>query len=422
MEGTEDWTVAALIDEENKEWMCDLLGELFTEEEVRRIAAIPLSLRNANDRYVWHFDKKGQYSVRSGYYVFMNSMEVAARSVASSSKNECALRGYWNKIWQAAVPPKVRIFMWRLLRDILPTRSALKSRRVVLPNYKCVFCNKVEETSMHLFFKCGALSGFWMCGPLKLVTMEQSGSCMRDWIFDQIEGMAEEQVNYFFMALWTVWTERNNLVWNDGACRPLWMIQWCSRQLEEYQRVNCKAGKQGKRPLTKWQNPPSGRLKININGAFRVNDGCGGIGVVVRDHEGRGIAAMARPFLHAHSALSMEAEACRAGLLLGIHQGWADIDIESDSATLITALKSEEENLSEISRLWQDSENKVYLIKELDRITGQNGVAAQFKVDGGFWIQIIVHVLNSNESIFVREQHKKLSVVKMEFAAANQEG
>ncbi|PRQ31856.1 putative ribonuclease H-like domain-containing protein [Rosa chinensis] len=132
------------------------------------------------------------------------------------------------------------------------------------------------------------------------------------------------------------------------------MIQWCSRQLEEYQRVNCRAGKQGKRPLTKWQNPPSGRLKININGAFRVNDGCGGIGVVVRDHEGKGIAAMARPFLHAHSALSMEAEACRAGLLLGIHQGWADIDIESDSTTLIAALKSEEENLSEVSRILDD--------------------------------------------------------------------
>ncbi|XP_040364031.1 uncharacterized protein LOC121049844 [Rosa chinensis] len=44
----------------------------------------------------------------------------------------------------------------------------------------------------------------------------------------------------------------------------------------------------------------------------------------------------------------MEAEACRAGLLFGIHQGWSDVVIESDSALLIAALKSEEDNFSEL--------------------------------------------------------------------------
>ncbi|PRQ49763.1 putative ribonuclease H-like domain-containing protein [Rosa chinensis] len=67
-----------------------------------------------------------------------------------------------------------------------------------------------------------------------------------------------------------------------------------------------------------------------------------------------GIAALARPFVHAHSVLNMEAEVCRAGLLLGIHQGWADVDIESDSAILIAALKSKEKNFSKVSRVLDD--------------------------------------------------------------------
>ncbi|KAL6141147.1 hypothetical protein ACLB2K_059438 [Fragaria x ananassa] len=74
----------------------------------------------------------------------------------------------------------------------------------------------------------------------------------------------------------------------------------------------------------------------------------GGSGVVVRDDFGMGIATVARHFLHAHSVLNMEAEACRVGILLGIHHGWTNIDIESDYVILVAALKNEEEDLSDI--------------------------------------------------------------------------
>ncbi|XP_024169850.1 uncharacterized protein LOC112176244 [Rosa chinensis] len=124
--------------------------------------------------------------------------------------------------------------------------------------------------------------------------------------------------------------------------------------LEDFQMYHPKAVRKQRRPLTKWQNPPSGRLKINVDGAFRAEEGSGGIGVVVRNDAGMGIAALARTFLHAHSVLNMEGEACRAGLLLGIHQGWTDIDIESDSAIMISALNSREKNFSEVSRVLDD--------------------------------------------------------------------
>ncbi|KAL6206870.1 hypothetical protein ACLB2K_024116 [Fragaria x ananassa] len=110
-----------------------------------------------------------------------------------------------------------------------------------------------------------------------------------------------------------------------------------------------KAVRKKARPRVRWECPPSGRLKINVDGAFCSDNGYGGIGVVVRDDFGIGIAAVVRPFLHAHSVLNMEAEACRVGLLLGIHQGWTNIDIESNSTILVVALKSEEEDLSEVT-------------------------------------------------------------------------
>ncbi|PSS04230.1 Hydroxyproline O-galactosyltransferase [Actinidia chinensis var. chinensis] len=59
-------------------------------------------------------------------------------------------------------------------------------------------------------------------------------------------------------------------------------------------------------------------------------------------------------------------------------------------------------------RLWQDAQNRVYLIKELDRRTGQG--------------QSAISVDDTLKIISCREQQKKLAALEMELAKARQEG
>ncbi|KAL5727218.1 Hydroxyproline O-galactosyltransferase HPGT1 [Ranunculus cassubicifolius] len=59
-------------------------------------------------------------------------------------------------------------------------------------------------------------------------------------------------------------------------------------------------------------------------------------------------------------------------------------------------------------RLWQDAQSRVYLIKELDRITGLG--------------QSAISVDDTLKVIACREQQKRLSALEMELAAAKQEG
>ncbi|PRQ54504.1 putative ribonuclease H-like domain-containing protein [Rosa chinensis] len=106
--------------------------------------------------------------------------------------------------------------------------------------------------------------------------------------------------------------------------------------------------------MTRWRHPPSGRLKLNVDGAFQMDTGQGGIGAVIRDENGRFLAAIARPFSFVCSALHMELEAMRAGLLLVIHQGMMNVDIETDCATVGTALKGDFEDLSEVGNIIED--------------------------------------------------------------------
>ncbi|PRQ57087.1 putative ribonuclease H-like domain, reverse transcriptase zinc-binding domain-containing protein [Rosa chinensis] len=308
------------------------MREIFTEGEVEKIACIPLSLHGRVDRLIWHYDRKGLYSVRSGYHVFNNFM--CRKDKASTSLNGCGRveHNYWMALWGARVPPKVKSFVWRLLHGILPTKSSLVRRKIRVEDPQCLFCKGDLETDARL---------------------HPAGNVV-DWIMEMMDFLTVDQRDYFFMGLWAIWTERNNILWKGVSFQPMNLVQWTSSLLEDYQKYHPKAVKKKGRPKVKWQCPPSGRLKINVDGAFCLEDGRGGIGVVVRDDSGKGIAALARPFVHAHSILHMEAEACRAGLLLGIYQGWADVDIESDSAILIAALKSEEKNFSEVSRVLDD--------------------------------------------------------------------
>ena len=59
---------------------------------------------------------------------------------------------------------------------------------------------------------------------------------------------------------------------------------------------------------------------------------------MVRDKYGRCLSAFARYVPYASSALIIEAEACREGLIIVIHQRWSDCVFESDCVLFIVAL------------------------------------------------------------------------------------
>ncbi|PRQ57425.1 putative ribonuclease H-like domain-containing protein [Rosa chinensis] len=138
----------------------------------------------------------------------------------------------------------------------------------------------------------------------------------------------------------------------------------------------CKATLK-QRPVAKWHCPPTGRLKINIDGAYNADRRLGGVGVVCRDDHGSCVAVLAKPFQYASSALHMEAEALRAGLLLAIHQGWMDIEMDTDCAILVYALNRElDDDLSDIGRIMEDCKMYVeyFLLFNSDMYIGKQMV------------------------------------------------
>ncbi|KAL6509272.1 Hydroxyproline O-galactosyltransferase HPGT1 [Orobanche gracilis] len=82
--------------------------------------------------------------------------------------------------------------------------------------------------------------------------------------------------------------------------------------------------------------------------------------------------------------------------------------IRSRASVLFLSMLATFASLYVAGRLWQDSQNRVYLAKELDRLTGQ--------------ARSVMSVDDSWRILECREQQKKLSGLEMELAAARQEG
>lgn len=98
----------------------DLVKDIFNDKDQQLILSLPFSSRRCDDVWLWLDDVKGFYSVKSGYKLSMRN------HVSTSDPSDVK----WDLIWKLNIPTKVRNFIWRVLSKCLPTRQALRKRKV----------------------------------------------------------------------------------------------------------------------------------------------------------------------------------------------------------------------------------------------------------------------------------------------------
>ena len=61
--------VSALIDKDTRRWKDDVVRSMFLAFEARTILNIPLCHSLPKDQIIWVGNKKGEFSVKSAYYI-----------------------------------------------------------------------------------------------------------------------------------------------------------------------------------------------------------------------------------------------------------------------------------------------------------------------------------------------------------------
>ncbi|KAK8497416.1 hypothetical protein V6N13_000206 [Hibiscus sabdariffa] len=143
--------VSDLIDSTTATWKVDVLEALFDEARVSRICSIPLSKAGLSDEIFWRPDGLGVYTVKSGYRLIRG--DLSSSTSTNSSSHSMIMSRFYNEMWAVNLPSKIKINMWRIANNFLPTFENLQIRRLDVSNI-CPLCLTSSESIEHLMRDC----------------------------------------------------------------------------------------------------------------------------------------------------------------------------------------------------------------------------------------------------------------------------
>lgn len=150
------------------------------------------------------------------------------------------------------------------------TNLALYLKHVQV-NTRCPWCFMHNETDLHILFECDFAKKVWSMTTFHdqvRTNCTESCSAMLHQIFQNLN---REQCAMFGMLCWSLWSLRNNWVWNrvngsafgvKSAALSL-LREWRrARDLEQREKLPMSAEN------TRWSKPPLGWLTVNVDAAL----------------------------------------------------------------------------------------------------------------------------------------------------------
>jgi ribonuclease HI len=357
--------VNQLINQETVDWNVPLLKELFQDHDVEAILKIKIPSSNTQDCIAWHLEKNGIFTVKSAYKLAVR-LSQQNRIEGSSSSGFDGDRNLWDNIWKSKVPPKVRVFGWRVATDSLATKKN-KWRRTLEFNCTCDICGCDSEDAFHATVTCSKARALrqemrkcWSLPPEN--KFRYTG---RDWLqllLDPLDDITRARV---LLVLWRAWHLRNDVIHHKGdatiASSVIFLQSYLGETFNPPSVIHDEKGKQtcvanytcrntdgvdASNSLLQWSAPPPGWTKLNIDGSFCASNGTGGAGFVLRDSNGKVLVAACVQLHNCAEAEEAEASAALLGLLQMENLQDANMIIESDCYAVVKALLSNDQDRS----------------------------------------------------------------------------
>ena len=151
--------VRDLIDPNANQWDEELLNQTFWQVDVQRILAIPLPNFGVQDFVVWNLTKTGSFFVYSAYHLEWDS-QYGSKLAYNRASGPFNSHPMWEGIWKLKVQSKMKIFLWRVMQDIVPCRAVLENRHIKV-SAQCPICERGAEDIKHMLFLCPRAKLIW---------------------------------------------------------------------------------------------------------------------------------------------------------------------------------------------------------------------------------------------------------------------
>lgn len=239
-------------------------------------------------------DTNGTYSVKSAYRRLYEGYTIYQLWGAVN----------WLKVWNLNVAPKVKNFMWRALRNCLPTLVNLRQKNVeVYPI--CPVCHCSLETEEHVLVYCSFAQRCWEIAKLDIIfNSVQSFQEVMQWIFNQ---KTSKELEIIGSVLWQIWAHRNNVVWNTKVQTPSLIVNTASSSLFQWQRAQIKQSNvsvlNDREGVLVWQKPKLGWVSCNVDATVFEDRGRSSFGCLLRNDQGKFLARIVLMVLQTRNML-----------------------------------------------------------------------------------------------------------------------
>ncbi|XP_065866655.1 uncharacterized protein [Euphorbia lathyris] len=181
---------------------------------------------NVEDGYMWSFTKDGMYSSKSGYRVLCDGYN---RDIPDAG---------WSRLWKLNIPPKIKMFVWKLASGCVATRQRLAGRGMSIPTH-CPFCHTDIEHDYHLFIRCIYVQECWNLSGINTDVFQLD--YLTSSILQVMVSLNEVDLTKLAMTLWVIWNQRNQLVWDSKLQLPEVAISLASNYLAAWRLEKTKA-------------------------------------------------------------------------------------------------------------------------------------------------------------------------------------
>ncbi|XP_021771850.1 uncharacterized protein LOC110735991 [Chenopodium quinoa] len=149
------WKVSDFIDRDTRTWKAGKVRECFDWDWAKKILSMELPLDNEDDFLYWKYHPSGRYTVKTGYFYL--SKELGSNTTICVAREQEFIK----LIWRMNIPPKWKLFLWKLCHDGIAVKENL-AKRGMSTDTECDRCREGEENSQHLFSEDGKQGGRWV--------------------------------------------------------------------------------------------------------------------------------------------------------------------------------------------------------------------------------------------------------------------
>ncbi|KAL0427945.1 UNVERIFIED_CONTAM: hypothetical protein Slati_2969300 [Sesamum latifolium] len=155
--------VHELMQENERTWNEDLIDIEFGKDDADCIKSIAIRAPKGPDALEWHYGRKGRFSIHITYELCLQHLvEASTSSSHAQGKNP---RVGWQFLWQAKVPPRVKLLAWRACQEAIPACYNIKRRGLNIST-SCIRCGQELDDVLHVMLRCSFSRQVWELSSL----------------------------------------------------------------------------------------------------------------------------------------------------------------------------------------------------------------------------------------------------------------